>query len=84
MMRITLAIAAAAAMLCFNSAATHAQIVGNAPWCAVTETGAGGVERDCEYFTIEQCTPNVIAGNRGLPPGYRPPHHHRRHHPPYH
>lgn len=94
MTRIALFIAASAATLCFNSPSSQAQIIGDAPWCAVTETGAGGVERDCEYFSIAQCRPNVVAGNRGVcemnpayrgaPPSYPPPHHHRRHHPPYH
>ena len=94
MTRIALAVAALAAVLCLNISSTKAQITGHAPWCAVMEIGAGEVERDCEYFSIEQCVPNVIAGNRGVcqmnpsyrgpPPPYPPPRHHRRHHPPYH
>jgi hypothetical protein len=39
---------------------------GNAPWCAVTTLGRGDVYWDCQYRTIEQCVPNVIAGNRGF------------------
>jgi hypothetical protein len=46
------------------------------------EIGGGFVERDCEYYSIEDCAPNVIAGNRGfcqpnpfyraVPPQYPP------------
>ncbi len=39
---------------------------GDAPWCAVVEIGSGEVEWDCHYQTIEQCAPNVVAGNRGF------------------
>jgi uncharacterized protein DUF3551 len=39
--------------------------VGNAPWCAVQSTGWGSVYWDCHYATLEQCVPNVLAGNRG-------------------
>ena len=39
---------------------------GDAPWCAVVEIGSGEVYWDCEYRTIEECRPNVIAGNRGF------------------
>jgi hypothetical protein len=39
---------------------------GNAPWCAVISLGTGDVYWDCQYATIEQCVPNVLAGNRGF------------------
>jgi hypothetical protein len=42
-----------------------AQAYGNAPWCAVTNEGQD-VHWDCQYASIEQCYPNVIAGNRGF------------------
>jgi hypothetical protein len=64
-MRIALPIAALAAILCVDIPSSQAQ-AGNAPWCAVVQTGAGQVERDCDYFSIEECAPNVIAGNRGF------------------
>ena len=32
-----------------------------APWCAVTSEGYW----DCQYRSIEECRPNVLAGNRG-------------------
>ncbi len=32
----------------------------------MVEIGNGEVEWDCEYQTVEQCVPNVLAGNRGF------------------
>jgi hypothetical protein len=66
MTRLTIAIAAAAALICLNVRPSHAQYTGNAPWCAVIELGTGDVEWDCEYATAEACAPNVVAGNRGF------------------
>ena len=40
--------------------------VGLAPWCAVINLGTGTVYWDCQYATLEQCVPNVLAGNRGF------------------
>src|SRR5262245_14616675 len=34
-----------------------------APWCAVISLGTGSVYWDCRYSSIEQCRPNVLAGN---------------------
>jgi hypothetical protein len=39
---------------------------GNAPWCAVISIGQDDVYWDCQYRTVEECVPNVIAGNRGF------------------
>jgi hypothetical protein len=39
---------------------------GDAPWCAVLSIGSGEVYWDCEYRTVEECAPNVVAGNRGF------------------
>ncbi len=36
------------------------------PWCAVISVGAGEVVWDCQYRTVEECVPNVLAGNRGF------------------
>jgi Protein of unknown function (DUF3551) len=43
-----------------------AQAYGDAPWCAVISLGTGDVQWDCEYRTVEECIPNVLAGNRGF------------------
>jgi hypothetical protein len=91
-MRIALSIAALAATVCFYVSSSKAQTIGDAPWCAVTNTGADRYEWDCEYDTVRDCTPYVIAGNRGfcqMNPYYRPApaalpyrkHYGRRHHP---
>ena len=37
-----------------------------APWCAVITIGEDSVYWDCRYSSIEQCRPNVLAGNRGF------------------
>ena len=66
MKRILFLIAAAAAALNFGVSPAHSAYIGNAPWCAVVNIGAGDVEWDCEYGSIETCRPNVIAGNRGF------------------
>lgn len=78
-----------AAVLCLQAPASYA--FGDAPWCAVIELGTGSVYWDCQYRTVEECVPNVLAGNRGSctqnpapGPGYsasrawHPPRHHRR------
>jgi hypothetical protein len=38
---------------------------GDAPWCAVTEIGDGDGAWDCQYRSVEECLPNVLAGNQG-------------------
>ncbi len=66
-----------------------AQAYGDAPWCAVI-SGGFDAHWECEYNSIEECRPHVIAGNRGFcnqnpyytPPARRAPaprHHRRRH-----
>ena len=60
--------AAAALLASFAAPALFvpsAHASGNAPWCAVVHSGRGSVYWDCHYASIEQCQPNVIAGNRG-------------------
>jgi hypothetical protein len=78
-----------------DASAHRARAYGDAPWCAVISLGTGDVEWDCEYRTVEECVPHVLAGNRGFcnvnpyppGPGYTAaaPHdrhyrHHHRHH----
>jgi hypothetical protein len=38
---------------------------GDAPWCAV-KTLSGDVYWNCQYRTIGECAPNVVAGDRGF------------------
>jgi Protein of unknown function (DUF3551) len=64
---IKFAMAAAALAACvtmFDGPPAHAS--GDAPWCAVINLGMGDVYWDCRYRTVEECVPNVIAGNRGF------------------
>jgi hypothetical protein len=62
--KLVIATAAAAAVAVFRVPASFA--FGNAPWCAVVNLGMGDVYWDCQYRTVEECVPNVIAGNRGF------------------
>lgn len=62
--RLAIASAAVAAGSIFGAPAGYAY--GDAPWCAVTTLGKGDVYWDCQYRTVEECVPNVIAGNRGF------------------
>src|SRR5262249_3660307 len=66
MKRIVLVIAAAAAVLSYGPVPSAAGYSGEAPWCAVMNIGAGTVTWDCQYATVEACTPNILAGNRGF------------------
>ena len=47
----------------FGASAGHAS--NDAPWCAVINLGMGDARWDCRYRTVEECVPNVIAGDRG-------------------
>jgi hypothetical protein len=47
----------------FDAPASYAS--GDAPWCAVIELAAGEGYWDCRYRTVEECVPNILAGNRG-------------------
>jgi hypothetical protein len=62
-MRLALAIAVLAAVFCLDVPMASAR--GAAPWCAVVSSGPAEVEWDCNYYSIEECRPNVLAGNRG-------------------
>jgi uncharacterized protein DUF3551 len=56
------AVATVAAALVFGLQPAAAY---EAPWCAVISMGTGSVYWDCQYRSIEECRPNVLAGNRG-------------------
>ena len=62
--RLMITTATLAVAMCFDLPIGWA--FGDAPWCAVTEGGDGDVHWDCEYRSVEECAPNVIAGNRGF------------------
>jgi len=93
MMRIALSIAALSVILCCNAPSSRAATYGHAPWCAVTNLGAGELDWDCQYASAAECAPAVLAGNRGFcnvnpyfvpgyPPGPPEPYarYHRHHH----
>jgi hypothetical protein len=62
-MRLVLAAAVSAAALYLDVPDSRAFV--DAPWCAVTDSGTGNMYWDCQYRSIEECRPNVLAGNRG-------------------
>lgn len=66
MQRIMYAGAMTLALLLTLSADPARAQVGNAPWCAVVSLGTGAVYWDCQYWSVEACVPNVLAGNRGF------------------
>jgi len=66
MKHLAYAAAAVLAGAVFYAPPAQAQYYGDAPWCAVVNTGTGEVFWDCEFATVEQCVPNVLAGNRGF------------------
>jgi len=43
--------------------AAHAS--GDGPWCAITQVGGGDGQWDCQYETVDECVPHILAGNRG-------------------
>jgi hypothetical protein len=65
-LKLTIVVAVAAAALCFDAGPSHAGMYDNSRWCAVTNQGTDALSWDCEYDTIEDCTPAVINGNRGF------------------
>ena len=62
-MRALIAAAAFVAAMGFDIPAGHA--FGDAPWCAVKNFGSD-VVWDCEYRSVEECVPHVIAGDRSF------------------
>jgi len=64
--RLIVAVAAVAAVTCFDVPAGRAATFGNAPWCAVINQGAGSIMWECEYASVADCAPYVVAGNRGF------------------
>jgi hypothetical protein len=56
--------AAALASLALSSQPTVADYYHESPWCAVLDMGKGAYW-DCQYRSLEECRPTVLAGNRG-------------------
>jgi hypothetical protein len=65
-MRSYLTLAAILGLLGAGAEPVFAQFYGPGPWCAVVNTGWGNMHWDCRYASLEQCRPNVLAGNRGF------------------
>jgi hypothetical protein len=63
MMRIVLAAGVFIAAMSFDVRLVRAT---EGPWCAFISLGPGGVYEDCQYRSLEECRPNVLAGNRGF------------------
>ncbi len=65
-MRIRISLLAAAALIGVAALAPQPAEAGVAPWCAVQESTPYGDNWDCSYWTLQQCLPQVIAGDRGF------------------
>jgi len=61
--KLTIGVAALATAMWFGTSSSRAY--GDAPWCAVI-TLSGDVYWNCQYRTVEECRPNIVAGNRGF------------------
>jgi hypothetical protein len=67
MIRLTFAAALfLAAAIGFGVSTSRASTYGDAPWCAVVDQGAGNIMWECQYQSMAECTPSVLAGNRGF------------------
>jgi hypothetical protein len=72
--RLAFSAATLAAALCFGIH-SPAHAYGDEKWCAVTDNGGGSTAWNCDYETVEECTPAVTSGGRGycaLNPTWRP------------
>jgi len=61
--KLTILVAALTTATWFGTSSSRAY--GDAPWCAVI-TLSGDVYWNCQYRTVEECRPNIVAGNRGF------------------
>ena len=64
-MRMVSALAIFIATMSFGAPA-QAQYQGKGRWCATVYFGVDGSQSDCSFNTIDQCSPHVIAGNKGF------------------
>jgi len=68
--------AALSAALSLGVSPSRAGTYGDQPWCAVHDEGAGNVNWDCEFASVDDCSPAVLVGNRGFcarNPYWQPP-----------
>jgi hypothetical protein len=66
MTRILLALACLTAALSLGSGSATAQYYGDKPWCAVVAATDGEMTWKCFYNSVAECTPHVLAGDRGF------------------
>jgi len=59
---MTRAIFAVVAALASLALGTPRAVGVETPWCAVTKEGD---HWDCRYWSVAECQPNVVTGNRG-------------------
>jgi len=64
--RLLIAAGLLAAVLCLGASASQAGLYGTARWCAVVDNGGNEMTWDCEFDTIEDCTPAVLGASRGF------------------
>jgi len=62
----TIALSVLVGGLYFGVTSGNAQTYGDAQWCAVTSPTDGTIKWDCEYRSVEECRPHVLAGDRGF------------------
>ena len=65
-----------AAVLGFGIGTSRAGTYGDEKWCAVSNDGGDALNWDCEYDTVDDCSPAILVGNRGyctINPYWRPP-----------
>ena len=74
--RLIFAAGVLAAALCLDLPASRAGSYGDEPWCAVHDEGAGVMTWDCEFASVDDCSPAILAGNKGFcarNPYWQPP-----------
>jgi hypothetical protein len=65
-----------AAVLCCSIPASWAATFGDNKWCAVSNDGGDAINWNCQFDTVDDCSPAILAGNRGfcaINPYWRPP-----------
>jgi hypothetical protein len=74
--KLIFAAATAAAILCCGIPASRAATYGDDKWCAVSNDGGDAINWNCQFDTVDDCSPAILAGNRGfcaINPYWRPP-----------